>query len=54
MGHADGSVEDRYSHIIAAMRQRLMDEQWEEALRTRKAIAPDSPVEALHKLIRAL
>jgi hypothetical protein len=32
MGHADGSVQARYSHITVAMRQRLMNElteQWE-------------------------
>nr|WP_203790674.1 hypothetical protein [Actinoplanes rishiriensis] len=54
MGHADGSVQARYSHITAAMRQRLMDDltaQWETALRARKAMSAGSPVWALDRLL---
>jgi len=57
MGHADGSVQARYSHITTAMRQRLihdLTEQWETALRTRKAISPGSPVQALENLLRSI
>jgi len=35
MGHEDGSVQARYSHVTAQMRRRLMEElaeRWEEAL----------------------
>jgi hypothetical protein len=56
MGHADGSVQARYSHITTVMRQRLLDdltEQWEAALKARKAMAPGSPVRALDRLLRA-
>jgi len=57
MGHADGSVQARYSHITTAMRQRLMDGvtgHWEAALRTRKAMSPSSPVQALDRLLQEL
>ncbi|MFG1605869.1 LacI family DNA-binding transcriptional regulator [Actinoplanes sp. NPDC049265] len=57
MGHADGSVQARYSHITAAMRQRLMDDltaQWETALRARRAMSSGSPVRALDALLRAV
>jgi hypothetical protein len=57
MGHADGSVQARYSHITTAMRQRLISDlaaQWEKALQVRKAMSPDSPVQALHRLLRAV
>ncbi|NGO77532.1 hypothetical protein G6045_17965 [Streptomyces sp. YC504] len=56
LGHEDGSVQARYSHITAKMRQRLMDElteQWEESLDARMAMHPRSPVRALHALLRA-
>lgn len=56
MGHTDGSVQARYSHITAVMRQRLMDdltEQWEAALKARKSMAPGSPIWALDRLLRA-
>ncbi len=55
MGHADGSVQARYSHITIAMRQRLMDDltgQWEAALRLRKVMWPRSPVQALDRMLR--
>jgi integrase len=57
MGHADGSVGARYSHITPAMRQALCDgltERWNAALSARKALSPSSPVEALDRLLRAL
>jgi hypothetical protein len=56
MGHEDGSVRARYSHITARMRNRLMDElteQWEGALAARSAMHPRSPVCALDALLRA-
>ncbi|MFF4356399.1 hypothetical protein [Streptomyces sp. NPDC001604] len=56
MGHEDGSVQARYSHITALMHNRLMDgltEQWEEALAARSAMYPRSPVRALDALVRA-
>jgi hypothetical protein len=42
MGHADGSVQARYSQITTAMRQRLMhdlNEQWKTALRSQDYVA---------------
>jgi integrase len=57
MGHADGSVQARYSHITAAMRQQLLDdltERWEAALQARKTMSPRSPVRALDRLLSAL
>lgn len=56
LGHEDGSVQARYSHITARMRKRLMDElteQWEEALDARVAMDPRSPVRALDAVLRA-
>ncbi|MFC5802040.1 hypothetical protein [Streptomyces formicae] len=56
MGHEDGSVQARCSHITARMRNRLMDElteQWEESLEARLAMHPRSPVRALDALPRA-
>ncbi|MET8132901.1 tyrosine-type recombinase/integrase [Streptomyces sp. NPDC005251] len=56
LGHEDGSVQARYSHITARMRNRLMDElteQWEESLAARSAMHPRSPVRALDALLRA-
>ncbi|MQY14977.1 hypothetical protein SRB5_51540 [Streptomyces sp. RB5] len=55
LGHEDGSVQARYSHITAKMRQRLMDElteQWDEALDARFAMHPRSPVQVLDALLR--
>ena len=57
MGHLDGSVGARYSHITAAMRQALCDgltERWNAALHARKALAPRSPVAVLDRLLQAL
>jgi hypothetical protein len=55
MGHDDGSVQARYSHITAAMRRRLMEgltEAWESALEARRQIADGSPIPALDRLLR--
>lgn len=57
MGHADGSVGARYSHITAAMRQALCDgltERWNDALHARKALSPRSPVGVLDRLLQEL
>jgi hypothetical protein len=46
MGHADGSIGARYSHITAAMRRTLGDgltERWNAALHARKVLAPRLP-----------
>jgi integrase len=54
LGHEDGSVQARYSHVTPRMRARLMDaltEHWEEALEARRAMAPGSPVAALDALL---
>jgi hypothetical protein len=56
MGHADGSVQARYSHVTAAMRCQLLDgltERWTAALLARKALAPGSPVGVLDRLLRS-
>jgi integrase len=55
MGHEDGSVQARYSHITAAMRRQLLDGitgLWVAALDVRRAISPGSPVAALDRLLR--
>ena len=57
MGHADGSIGARYSHVTAAMRRALCDgltERWNVALHARMALAADSPVAVLDRLLRAL
>jgi hypothetical protein len=56
LGHEDGSVQARYSHVTLRMRARLMDaltEQWEEALEVRREMSPGSPVAALDALLRS-
>jgi len=55
MGHADGSVQKRYTHITEKMRQRLLDdltENWLAALRIRKTMSARSPVQALDRLLQ--
>lgn len=55
MGHADGSISARYAHVTDRMRQRLMEgltRLWLEALATRHAMDPHSPVDVLDKLLR--
>lgn len=56
MGHLDGSVQARYSHITDEMRVRLLDgltDLWETALERRRSISPGSPVGALDYLLKA-
>jgi integrase len=56
MGHEDGSVQARYSHVTAVMRTRLLDgltDLWEAALDERAALAPRSPVAVLDRLLIA-
>jgi hypothetical protein len=55
MGHVDGSVQARYSHVTASMRHRLMadlTELWEAALAARRELSPGSPVAVLDRLLR--
>jgi hypothetical protein len=54
MGHEDGFVHARYSHVTGQMRAELMDgltQQWEAALDARRALSPTSPVAALNVLL---
>lgn len=54
MGHADGSVQARYTHVTAVMRARLLDgltQLWEAAVSERRAMAPRSPVAVLDRLL---
>jgi hypothetical protein len=54
MGHEDGSVSARYSHVTDSMRALLMEqltEIWYESLDVRLALHPDSPVPVLDRLL---
>lgn len=54
MGHSDSSVQARYSHPTARMRERLMDglgRVWKEALAARAAMDPHSPVAVVDGLL---
>jgi integrase len=56
MGHADGSVQARYSHVTDPMRDRLLaglSETWAEILDVRRALDPRSPVAVLDRLLVA-
>jgi regulatory LacI family protein/integrase-like protein len=56
LGHEDGSVQARYTHITQVMRQRLMDDltvAWEASLRARRLMSRGSPVKVLDRLLRA-
>lgn len=56
MGHEDGSVQARYSHITPDMRRDLLGGltgMWEGALDARRRMAPGSPVTVLDALLRA-
>ena len=56
MGHQDGSIQARYTHITAGMRSRLLDgltQVWDEALDARRSMASGSPVLALDRLLKA-
>ncbi|GAB3718294.1 tyrosine-type recombinase/integrase [Nocardiopsis nanhaiensis] len=55
LGHEDGSVQSRYSHVTPEMRRRLMDaltREWERALDARLELASGSPVAVLESLLR--
>jgi integrase len=54
MGHFDGSVQARYSHITPAMRHQFLAQLtrlWEAALDARLAMASHSPVVVLDRLL---
>ena len=55
MGHEDGSVQARYSHVTPAMRAKLLEgltELWEAALDARRGMSDGSPVGELDDLLR--
>jgi hypothetical protein len=55
MGHIDGSVQARYSHITREMRQELLANltaEWESSLDARFAMCPTSPVAVLNDLLQ--
>jgi integrase len=54
MGHEDGSVQARYSHVTAAMRRKLLADltgAWHRAVEARRELAPRSPVAVLDHLL---
>jgi hypothetical protein len=54
MDHENGSVQARYSHVTPEMRRRLVDGLtvlWTEALDTRRAVSPGSPVAVLDAML---
>ncbi len=56
MGHIDGSVSARYSHVSDEMRLRLLeglDRNWYAALDARLAMSPRSSVGVLDRLLQA-
>ncbi|OJF12285.1 hypothetical protein BG844_21435 [Couchioplanes caeruleus subsp. caeruleus] len=56
MGHFDGSVQARYSHITPAMRRQFLAHLttlWEGALDARLGMASHSPVAVLDHLLDA-
>lgn len=56
MGHEDGSVQARYSHVTPTMRRRLMaglTELWTASLDERRKLSPGSPAAVLDGLLRA-
>lgn len=56
MGHEDGSVQARYSHVTPVMRARLLEgltELWEAALDARREMSAGSPVAVLDGLLRS-
>jgi GNAT superfamily N-acetyltransferase len=56
MGHQDGSVQARYSHVTAVMRLQLLEGLtglWLAALDARRAMAPGSAVAVLDRLLKA-
>jgi integrase len=56
LGHADGSVQARYSHVTPEMRRRLLEglaKLWSGALERRRAMNGGSPVAVLDDLLKA-
>jgi hypothetical protein len=56
LGHEDGSVQARYSHVTPAMRRQLvvgLTQLWDASLDARAAMSPQSPVSVLDELLRA-
>jgi len=54
MGHEDGSVSARYSHVTEDMRRGLLDgltQLWNAALDARRELSPGSPVAVLDRLL---
>jgi integrase len=54
LGHEDGSVQARYSHVTDTMRGRLMEgltELWERSLEARRRLSSDSPVHTVARLL---
>lgn len=54
IGHEDGSVQRRYTHVTPVMRERLVEDltaRWEAALDARFAMCPRSPVSVLDGLL---
>ncbi len=54
MGHEDGSVQARCSHITPEMRRELLvglTGMWEESLAARRRMSPGSPVAVLDALL---
>ena len=54
MGHEDGSVQARYSHVTPGMRARFLDGLtglWVAALDARRALASASPAATLDRLL---
>ncbi len=55
LGHEDGSVSARYTHVTDTMRALLMDqltEVWHESLEDRLLLAPRSPAPILDRLLQ--
>ncbi|MFC4050043.1 hypothetical protein ACFOY4_10140 [Actinomadura syzygii] len=55
IGHEDGSVQRRYTHITQAMRDELLQvltTRWEASLKARRTLSPGSPVAALNELLQ--
>lgn len=57
LGHEDGSVQARYTHVTSEMRDELMDgltKLWDAALTARRDLCQGSPVAVLDRLLREL
>jgi hypothetical protein len=54
LGHQDGSIQARYTHVTPEMRSEPMDglaALWQEALTTRATFRPTSPILTLNRLL---